>query len=694
MPDTREVKTVCPHDCPDTCAMLAMVRDGQLLGVRGNPHHPITRGYLCCKVAHYEERVYSPDRVLYPFKRVGAKGEGKFERISWEGALDTIVARWKQIIDKYGAEAILPYSYAGTMGVVNMSACDGRLWNRLGASRLLRTICSSAAEAGYGYTMGWSGGIDPEGLIYARTIIVWGMNPASTCTHQMAILRDAQKRGATLIVIDPFRTRTAECADWHIHLEHGTDSALALGMMHVIFREGLHDEQFLRHYTVGWEALRERVLSAYAPDRVAQITGISAGDIERLAILYATQRPSAIRLGYGIARNANGGMMVRTITCLPAVIGAWREAGGGLLLSTSAHFPLNMKAVKRPDLLKGNPRSVNMNQLGEALLTLDDPPIMSLYVYNSNPAAVAPNSNRVIQGMLRDDLFTVVHEQLWTDTARLADIVLPATTQMEHLDLHTSYGHLYVQLNQPAIPPLGESRPNWDVLSGLARRMGFEEECFRDTAEQIIRQALDSDHPYLQGITYDYLLEHGFAKLKTPSDPFTPYLHGEPHFRTPSGKIELYSERAQQDGYDPLPVYTPAEDPDANGQNYPLKLMSPAAHHFLNTSFANLERMQKGEREPRLWMHPQDAEVRGIRQGDWVRAYNTRGEALLRAMVSAEHVRPGATWSPSLWWHRDSPGGRNVNALTPDRLADMGGGSTFHTCYIQVEKVDAELASG
>jgi anaerobic selenocysteine-containing dehydrogenase len=385
-----EIKTVCPHDCPDTCAMLAQVQDGRLLGVRGNPDHPVTRGYLCCKVNRYEERVYSPDRVLYPYRRVGAKGEGRFERISWDEALETIVTRWQEVIARYGAEAILPYSYAGTMGIVNMSACDGRLWNRMGCSRLLRTICSTAAEAGYDYTMGWSGGIDPESFVYARTIVVWGMNPASTCTHMMAILRDAQKRGATLIVIDPFRTRTAECADWHVHLEHGTDSALALGMMHVIFHEGLHDEEFLRDHTVGWEALRDRVLEEYPPDRVAQITGISAEDIERLAVTYATQRPSAIRLGYGIARNANGGMMVRTITCLPAVIGAWKELGGGLLLSTSAHFPLNMKAVKRPDLLQGNPRAVNMNQLGEALLTLDNPPIMALYVYNCNPPPSRP----------------------------------------------------------------------------------------------------------------------------------------------------------------------------------------------------------------------------------------------------------------------------------------------------------------
>jgi len=687
MSEVQEIKTVCPHDCPDTCAMLAQVQDGRLLGVRGNPDHPVTRGYLCCKVTHYEERVYSADRVLYPYRRVGAKGEGRFERISWDEALETIVTRWQEVISRYRAEAILPYSYAGTMGIVNMSACDGRLWNRMGCTRLLRTICSTAAEAGYDYTMGWSGGIDPESFVDARTIIVWGMNPASTCTHMMAILRDAQKRGATLIVIDPFRTRTAECADWHVHLEHGTDSALALGMMHVIFHEGLHDEEFLRDHTVGWEALRDRVLEEYPPDRVAQITGISAEDIERLAVTYATQRPSAIRLGYGIARNANGGMMVRTITCLPAVIGAWKELGGGLLLSTSAHFPLNMKAVKRPDLLQGNPRAVNMNQLGEALLTLDNPPIMALYVYNCNPAAVAPNSNRVIEGLLREDLFTVVHEQLWTDTARLADIVLPATTQMEHLDLHTSYGHLYVQLNQPAIPPLGGSRPNWDVLSELARRMGYTEKCFRDTAEDIIRQALDSDHPFLRGITYEYLLEHGFAKLRTPSDPYAPYLQGEIRFRTPSGKVEFYSQRAKRDGYDPSPVYTPAREEDEAAQRYPLKLMTPAAHHFLNTSFANLERMQKGEREPRIWIHPQDAEARGIQHGEWVRVYNARGEVLLKAVVSTEHVRPGTTWSPSLWWHRDSPGGRNVNALTSDRLADMGGGSTFHTCFVEIEKV-------
>jgi anaerobic selenocysteine-containing dehydrogenase len=672
-------------------------------------------------VAHYEERVYSPDRLLYPMRRTGRKGEGRFERISWEEAIGEITARWKAIIAESGPEAILPYSYAGTMGVVNMSACDGRLWFRMGSSHLLRTICSAAAEAGYSYVNGWSGGMDPEDFVNSRFIIAWGTNLSSTNVHLMPVIREAQHRGATFVVIDPYRTRTAQAADWFVQPAPGTDAALALGIAHVIFAEGLHDEPFLEAHTVGWHAFRERC-AEYPPARVAAITGLDAEEIVRLARAYATQGPSAIRLGYGLSRTANGGGMIRAIATLPAVIGAWGKQGSGLLLSTSAHFPLNKRAITRPDLQvkpdsqspthwgRERPRAINMNEIGQALLEETDPPIRALYVYNSNPAGVAPDSNRVLAGLSRDDLFTVVHEQMMTDTARYADILLPATSQMECLDLMRAYGHLYLNLCQPAIPPLGESRANIDVLNALARAMGYEENAFDQTAEQIIRAALDSNSPVLEGITYEYLQEHGFARLKTikesverlassvetPAQEQQSILNAQRltlnalSFRTASGKVELYSARAARDGYDPLPGYEPpAESREADPElaaEFPINLLTPAAHHFLNTSFANLSSLQKGEREPRIWVSPQDAGERGVTEGDWLRVWNRRGEVRLRAVVS-DNVKPGVAWSPSLWWHRDSPDNRNVNALTSARLTDMGGGSTFHTNLIQFAAV-------
>ncbi len=699
----RTVLAVCPHDCPDTCGMLAFTENGRLLRVEGNPAHPFTRGHLCRKVAHYEERVYSPDRVLYPLRRNGPRGSGQFQRITWDEALTEIAERWKAIIAAHGAEAILPYSYAGTMGLVNMLACEGRLWYRLGASHLDRTICSSAAEAGVGYTMGWSGGIDPEAFALSRFIIAWGTNLSSTNVHQMPIIREAQRCGATFCVIDVYRNRTAQAADWFIQVRPGTDTALALSLMHVIFSEGLHDEAYLESHTLGWRELRERA-AEYPPDRAASITGVSEEDICALARRYATEQPSAIRMGYGLTRNSNGGMMARAITCLPAVIGAWGKPGGGLLLSTSAHFRYNYPAVKRPDLLNGRkPRNVNMNELGKALTQLDNPPIKSLFVWNCNPLAVAPNSNLVFRGLMREDLFTVVHEQMMTDTAQYADIVLPATTQMEHLDLHTAYGHLYLQLNQPAIAPLGEARSNIDAQNAIAKRLGFDDPCFEEGAEEIIRAALEVEDPRMEGITYEYLQEHGFAKLKTETNHllpdelrytagdgsvFTPFVEGK-GFRTASEKIELYSEKAMRDGYDPLPQYYPlTESPQGSpelARRFPINLLTPAAHHFLNSSFANVPSLQKGEREPRIWVNPMDAEPRGIADGDWLRVFNDRGEVLLKAVLS-ENVQPGVAWSPSLWWHRDSPGNRNVNALTSDALTDMGGGSIFHTNLVEIER--------
>ncbi len=693
----KAVLSVCPHDCPDTCAMISHVADGRLLRVEGNPSHPYTRGTLCRKVAHYEERVYSPDRLLYPMVRCGPKGSGRFERVSWDHALDLIADRWRTIIAESGPEAILPYSYAGTMGVVNMSACEGRLWNRMGASRLLRTICSTAGEAGHTYTMGWSGGIDPESFAHSKLIIAWGTNLSSTNVHLMPFVREAQKNGAKFVVIDPFKTRTAGSADLFLQLKPGTDTALALGMMHVILEEGLYDGDYVARYTVGIDALRDRARE-FPPDRVASITGLPEDVIVDFARSYATVKPSAIRLGYGLTRNSNGGMMARAITCLPALVGAWRHLGGGLLLSSSSHFGWNRAAVMRPDLRPAGPlpRAINMNELGAALAGQQNPPVRSMMIWNCNPAAVAPNSNLVIDGLMRDDLFTVVHEQLMTDTARYADVLLPATSQMEHLDLHFSYGQMYVQLNQPAIEPLGECRPNIDVQNDLARRMGYMDACFSQSAEEVIRTALSTDDPSMSGVTYERLLVEGSIKIGADSsrglvksgDLIQTFADGQ-GFRTPSGKVEFYSEKALEEGYDPLPAYVPlAESHEATpelAREFPLNLLSPASHHFLNSTFSNLPSLMKAEKAPRIWIHPEDAVERDISSGDVVRVHNLRGEVELRAEVS-ELAQPGTVWSPSLWWHRDSPKGRNVNALTSDLLTDLGGGSTFHTNLVQVER--------
>ena len=696
--------------------MLATVRDGVLLRVAGNPENPYTAGNLCRKVAHYEERVYSPDRLLHPMRRVGAKGAGKFERISWDEAIATIAERWQRILRESGPEAILPCSYAGTMGVVNMSACDGRLWNRMGASRLLRNICSAAAEAGYSYVYGWSGGIDPEEFSDSKFIVAWGTNLSSTNVHLMPYVRQAQAKGATFVVIDPYKTRTANAADWFLQIKPGTDAALALGVMNILFSENRHDENWLENYSIGWRELRERC-AEYPPSRVSQITGLSAEEIVTFARRYATETPSAIRLGYGLSRTANGGGMIRAIACLPAVIGAWdkNRRGSGLLLSVSAHFPLNNQRIKRPDLTPQSgepscrdyrrdlPREINMNEIGRALMETENPPIRSLYVYNSNPAAVAPNSNLVLEGLRREDLFCVVHEQMMSDTALYADILLPATTQMEHLDLMRAYGHTYLNLCQPAIAPLGESKPNIEVLNLLAKAMGYRDSAFDETAEDIIRGALDTNHPYLDGITYAYLREYGFAKLKIGNReqgtgnrdeaaanelPQPSALSPQP-FRTNSGKAEFYSEAAKADGFDPLPNYEPAAE-SAEGdaelaRQFPINLLSPAAHHFLNSTFSNVDSLMRGEREPRIWVNPADAAERNIADGDELKVWNRRGTVLLKAVVS-ENVKPGVAWSPSLWWHRDSPDNRNVNALTSDRLTDMGGGSTFHTNLVQIAK--------
>jgi anaerobic selenocysteine-containing dehydrogenase len=680
----RIVKAACPHDCPDTCAMEIAVEGGVAVEVRGGAM-PFTDGTLCTKVAKYLDRTYSKDRVLHPLRRIGAKGPGagRLERISWDAALDEIAARFKALAAE-DPQQILPCSYAGTMGLAQYMSMDRRFFNRLGASLLDRTLCSSAGKAGVKITLGGSVGMDPERFDDAQLILIWGSNPVVSNLHLWSRCQEAKRRGARLVVIDPWRSQTAEKCHQHIRLLPGTDGALALGMMHVIIGEGRIDRDYVERYTLGFEELTERV-KQYPPEKVARICGISAEEVVNLARDYASIKPGAIRVNYGLQRHAGGGMAVRTIACLPALVGAWREAAGGVVLSTADFYTLDHKTLERPDLIRGRPRTINHSALGDAL-TSAQPPVKAIYVYNNNPVAVCPDSNKVIAGFSRPDLFAVVHDIFLTDTTDYADIVLPATTQLEHVDVHKSYGHLYVVANNQAIAPVGEAKPNSEVFRLLAKRMGFADACFDDSDEDLCRQALASGAPRMRGIEWDSLKEQGWQRLAVP-ESFAPFAEGG--FPTPSGKCEFYSETAVKLGLDPLPGYTPPREnvhsaPEL-AQRYPLAFISPPCRNFLNSSFANLPFALASEREPRLDIHPEDARARGIASGERVRVFNDRGSYTLKAAVS-DRARPGVVVAPSVWWRKLSPDGRNANDLTSQALADMGGAATYYDCLVEVER--------
>ncbi|MFN0123316.1 MAG: molybdopterin-dependent oxidoreductase [Blastocatellia bacterium] len=689
------IRGACPHDCPDTCALVYTVENGRAVGVTGAEDHPTTNGFLCTKVNRYLERTYSDQRVLYPMKRAGDKGKGIFTRISWDEALDTIAANFRRVADAYGPQAILPYSYAGTMGLVQGSSMDRRFFHRLGASLLDRTICASAGAAGYKATIGLSMGTDMERFDEAKLILIWGSNPITSNVHLWPKVLEAKRRGAKVIAIDPYRSLTAEKCSEHIAPLPGTDGALALAMMHVIINENLIDRDYVEKYTHGFELLRERA-QEYTPAKVAEITGLTTERIVALAREYATTTPAAIRLNYGLQRHAGGAMAVRTIACLPALTGAWRHPGGGVLLSSSGAYGLNTHALERPDLMWNNPRIINMSAIGDALLgdwrhpgnsiTPLDPPVQALYVYNSNPVAIAPDSRKVIAGFRREDLFTVVHEIFQTDTADYADILLPATTQLEQFDVHRSYGHLYALANNPAIAPIGEAKPNTEVFRLLADRMGFTEDCFRDSDEEIGRQAFDTAHPRMQGINLVDLKERGWQRLSVP-ERYAPFAEG--NFPTPSGKCEFFSETLARHGMDPLPTFiAPRESVRTAPQlakKYPLAVISPPAHNFLNSSFANLPTFLKAEKEPFLEIHPDDAGVRGIGNGDMVRIYNDRGAFTARARVS-DKARNGVVVALSVWWKKLTRDGCNANDVTSQGLTDMGAAATFYDALVEVEK--------
>jgi anaerobic selenocysteine-containing dehydrogenase len=674
------VRAACPHDCPDTCGMLVTVENGVAVKIQGDPTMPFTQGTLCTKVAYYLERTYAPERLMHPLKRVGPKGSGRFERISWDAALDEIAARLKNLAAE-DPQTILPLSYAGTMGMVQYSSMDRRFFHRLGASILDRTLCSSAGKAGIKATLGGSVGMDPERFDEAQLILLWGANPVVSNLHLWSRVQEAKRRGAKVIAIDPYRSLSAEKCTQHVALLPGTDGALALAMMHVLIAEDLIDRDYIARFTLGFDALAERV-KQYTPQWAAQVCGLAAEEIVQLARDYGAAKPAAIRLNYGMQRHAGGGIAARTIACLPALTGAWREVAGGIVLTTADFYGFDHAALERPDLLGGRkPRVINHARTGEAL-TAATPPVKAVIVYNNNPVAVCPDSEKVLAGFRREDLFCVVMDSFMTDTADYADLVLPATTQLEHYDVHKSYGHLYALANNPAIAPVGESLPNSEVFRRLAARMGFDEPCFRDSDEDICRTALASTQPRMRGIDWDEMKRAGWQRLAVP-ERFAPFAEGG--FPTPSGKCEFYSAALEAQGIDPLPFYNPPAEA-ASGEG--LAFLSPPARNFLNSSFAHLKRFRDLEVEPRLEMHAADAAARGIRDGDLVRVHNARGSLRLRARVN-DRPRPGVVVAPSVWWKKHSADGGNANNLTAQRTADLGGAATFYDCRVDVERAGA-----
>jgi anaerobic selenocysteine-containing dehydrogenase len=677
MKGSAVVKGACPHDCPDTCALLTTVHDGVAVKVQGNPEHRHTDGVLCTKVSRYTERTYHPERVLHPLRRIGPKGSGAFERVSWDEAMADIAARLQAIAAR-DPEAIVPYSYAGTMGLVQGESIAARFFHRLGASFLDRTICSMAGGEALLYTLGAKVGMKVEFFAEAKLIVIWGSNSITSNLHFWRLAQEAKRRGAKLICIDPRRSETAEKCHEHIALRPGTDAALALAVMHELIVNDWLDHDYIARHTLGWDALRERAMR-WTPERAAEICGIAAARIRSLARDYGTIKPAAIRLNYGMQRVRGGGNAVRAVLCLPALVGAWRDRAGGVLLSSSGHFPVDKAALQRPDLLRGRtPRTINMVTIGNDLLAESSPQfgpkIEALIVYNSNPVAVAPESAKVAAGFAREDLFTVVLEHFRTDTADHADYLLPATTQLEHWDIHSAYGHTDVMLNRPAIAPLGEARPNTQVFRELARRMGFLEPCFEEDDASLCVTAFGDK------VDFGELTEKGFATLHLPDAPFA-----DGGFPTPSGKCEFFSERVAKLGLDGLPGHVGNYETPGSSDRYPLAMISPPHRNFLNSTFVNVDSLRASEGEPVLEIHADDAAARGIVTGSTVRVFNDRGEYLCKAEVT-ERARPGVVNGLGVWWRKFGLAGTNVNQLTSQNLTDIGRAPVFYDCLVEVSK--------
>ncbi|WP_207483084.1 molybdopterin-containing oxidoreductase family protein [Arenibaculum pallidiluteum] len=706
--ETRIIKGACPQDCPDTCAFLYHVEDGRLVDVTGNPEHPMTRGGLCVKLKDYAEHHYNPGRILYPMRRTGPKGSGEFERITWDEALSEIKRRWDGIISSYGAQAIMPHAYLGHQGTLNGLTCGDAFFNRLGATVAEKTYCESGSSTAWVMTVGPTGGLDLESLAYAKYIVVWGMNMISTNLHAWPFILEARQKGAKIVVIDPVRTRTAKQADWHIPIRPGTDAALALGMMNVIIGEDLVDHDYVARYTLGFEELKARA-AEYPPELVAEITGVPADDVRKLAREYAATQPSAIRQGVALERSRGGGQAIRAITCLPALVGAWRHVGGGAVEMPIWEFPIKFDRICRPDWIKPGTRVVNELDLGAALtgeLALD-PPIKSLFVYNSNPVSQAPAQSKIVAGLMREDLFTVVSELFVTDTARYADILLPATMQAEQYDLMVTWGHLYMMLNQPAIAPPGECVPNVELFRRLARTMGFDDPYWKMTDDEMLTEFYDWDSPALEGITLDLLKGEGFKRLNVGMpDQRAP--HAEGNFKTPSGKCEfkasvaeggnfvvpvwrsMYEAMQPGDPVDPLPDYiAPYEAPQSNpelARRFPLSIVSPKPHAFLNTQYGNEAVQQRRQGEQTVLVHPKDAAQRGIANGDFVRVFNERGAFEGRAEISFD-VMPGLVLANVGYWPSLNRGGTSVNAISADRHCSLGQAGTYSDNLVEVVRV-------
>ncbi|WP_206956509.1 molybdopterin-containing oxidoreductase family protein [Trinickia acidisoli] len=688
----RSVRGVCSHDCPDSCAWDVTVRDEKATALRGAPDHPITRGGLCAKVSHFLERVYNPDRVLYPLKRTGPKGAGEFTRVSWDEALSDVAARLNKMIETVGPQAILPFSFAGSQGLLEYCSLDRRFASFVGTSQLERSLCGDTASAGLAATQGNAKGIDPLDLAHSRFIVLWGTNTMTNNLHLWPTIRQAQSAGAKIVVIDPLVTKTAAAADWHIRPFPGSDGALALGMMHVIVREKLHDSDYIQAHTKGFEKLRER-LQEYSPEKVSRITGLSEDEIERFAIAYASTAPAAIRLMIGLEHHENGAMMFRTIACLPALIGAWKVRGGGLVRSTFAVLGemLNFDKLTRPDLARASSRVFNMARLGEILNdTTLDPKVDALLVYNCNPAVIVPNAASVRRGLEREDLLTVVLDQFVTDTAKYADYVFPASTQIEKLDIVPSWGFLNIALNRPAIEPLGESVSNTEFFRRLSKAMGLTEAALFDDDETLVRDVLDVEHPWMHNVNFESLSENGWRRVDVP-DGWLPFKDGG--FTTPSGKLEFYSESLEAAGFDPLPEFKPLEEsPGGNAQlfaRYPLILITKKSSHFLNTCYSNMARHRRSEEPCSIDICRQDAEHRGISDGDVVEVFNDRGCISVTARIS-DKVRAGLVSMPFAW---PAEGERNkgvANMLTNDQLSDWGGGAAFHDTLVEVRQAAVE----
>ncbi len=680
----RHVPGACPLDCPDTCSWIVTVRDGRAVELRGDPRHPYTRGALCAKVHRYLDYTRAPDRLLHPRRRVGAKGEGRFARVSWDEALGEIAERWRAIIARHGPPAIWPYYGTGTMGMLQGVAGGGRrLWYALGASQHVMTICTIAGGFGTGYTLGDNRvGMDPETLSASKLILLWGTNTLTTNHHLWKYIQAARRDGAHVVAIDPIRTRTGAEADEHLAPAPGTDAALALGLLHVVVTLGREDREFIEAHTLGWPEFRARILE-YPPARVSAITGLPRARIVALGERLATTRPTGIRLTMGLQRHAGGGMAVRAITCIPGVTGDWRYPGGGAVYDTRGFFRGNWGALWRDDLRPPGTRRLSMTRLGEALLEVHDPPVDSLLIYASNPVASVPDQSKVRRGLAREDLFTIVIDTFPTDTADYADLLLPSTMQTEHADLHYAYGHIYLGWNEPAAAAPGECLPHTEIFRRLATRLGVREPSVHASDDDLARAVLDSADPALAGITLERLKRDGWARLQVPT-PFVPFAHG---FPTPSGRLEFVSARMVEAGLDPVPTYTPpyeAAQRDTDlARRYPLALIAPASHYLLNSMFANVPDLERRQGAPTVVLHPDDAAARGLADGVEVRVHNDRGEFRARARVS-DAVRPGVAAAAKGFWPKRVAGAANANATVAERDSDMGGGAVFHDNRVEV----------